>query len=109
MTYSRTSPSPHYERMISLYQTMHAQGEKTLGMTPEETYPGIYALRHGVHIKQLIDEFDARTVLDYGSGKGYQYDLPKVTIPGAGEWDSLIDYWDIDEVRCFDPCYAPFS
>ena len=109
MTYSRASPSPHYERMIKLYQTMHTQGEKQLGLMPDETYPGIYALRHAVHIKELIDESGARTLLDYGSGKGYQYDLPKVTIPGAGEWDSLIDYWDVDEVRCFDPCYAPFS
>ncbi len=109
MGYSRSFPGPNYRRMIGMYQELHSQGEKTLGIPPEETYPGIFALRHATHIKELIDRSGARTVLDYGSGKGYQYDIPNVTIPGAGEWDSLIDYWDIDEVRCYDPCYEAFG
>ena len=109
MSYSRSSPSPHYRRMISLYQQLHSQGEKVLSLSPEETYPGIFALRHAKEIKELIRRSGARTVLDYGSGKGYQYDIAKVTIPGDGVWDSLVDYWDIDEVHCYDPCYEPFS
>ena len=27
----------------------------------------------------------------------------------GGEWPSVMDYWDVDEVVCYDPCYPPFS
>ena len=30
-------------------------------------------------------------------------------IPGAGEHESVLDYWDLDEVYRYDPCYAPYS
>ena len=109
MSYSRDNPSPAYQRMVSQYRELHTRGEQVLGLTPDETYPGISMLPHAKRIKELIDRTGARTVLDYGCGKGYQYDLHRVTIPGAGVWDSVIDYWDIDEVRCYDPCYARYS
>ena len=109
MIYSRDNPSPDYRRMVSLYRELHARGEQALGLTADETYPGVSMLPHVKRIKELIDRTGARTVLDYGCGKGYQYDLSNVTIPGAGVHDSVIDYWDIDEVRCYDPCYERYS
>lgn len=109
MTYSRDNPSPAYQRMLSQYRELHTRGERILGLSPDETYPGISMLPHTRRIKELIDQTGARTVLDYGCGKGYQYDLPKVVIPGVGEHDGVIDYWDIDEVRCYDPCFERFS
>jgi hypothetical protein len=109
MIYSRANPSPAYRRMLTLYSDLHTQGEKVLGLSPDETYPGISMLPHAKRIKELIDKTGARTVLDYGCGKGYQYDLPRVMIPGVGECDGVIDYWDIDDVRCYDPCVARFS
>ena len=95
--------------MVSQYRELHTRGEQVLGLTPDETYPGISMLPHAKRIKELIDRTGARTVLDYGCGKGYQYDLQSITIPGVGVCDSVIDYWDIDEVRCYDPCYARYS
>ena len=105
MTYSRDNPSAKYRQMVALYRELHTKGEQVLGLTSDETYPGVNLLPHTRRIKDLIDQTGARTVLDYGCGKGYQYDLPNVEIPGAGRRDSVIDYWDIDEVRCYDPCY----
>ena len=109
MTYSRDNPSPDYRRMVALYRELHTRGEQVLGLTADETYPGISMLPHAKRIKELIDRTGARTVLDYGCGKGYQYDLQNLTIPGAGVQDSVLDYWDIDEVRCYDPCYERYS
>jgi len=109
MTYSRTNPSPRYLRMMELYRELHARGESHLGLTAEETYPGVSLLPHVRRIKALIDRTGATTVLDYGCGKGMQYEPQKITVPGAGTSDSVIDYWDIDEVRCYDPCYEKYS
>jgi hypothetical protein len=109
MSYSRDNPSPEYRRMVGLYRELHTRGEQVLGLTPDETYPGISMLPHAKRIKELIDRTGAQTVLDYGCGKGYQYDLHNVAIQGAGVQDSVIDYWDIDEVRCYDPCYERYS
>jgi hypothetical protein len=109
MPYSRDHPSPAYQRMVSLYRELHAKGEQVLGLTPDETYPGVNLLPHTKRIKDLIDQTGARTVLDYGCGKGYQYDWLKVVIPGVGERDGVLDYWDIDEVHCYDPSFERYS
>ena len=66
-------------------------------------------LPHIKRIKELIDDTGARTILDYGCGKGMQYDPHHLQVPGAGVWDGVIDYWDIDEVCCYDPCYERYS
>ena len=109
MSYSRANPSPRYLELQNLYRTMHAEGEKFLGVPPEETFPG-KSLNPQVHrIKALIQKTGALTILDYGSGKGKQYD-PWLIKDGAGvEWPSVMDYWDVDEVVCYDPCYPPYS
>ena len=109
MSYSRDNPSANYRRMVSQYRELHTHGERVLGLSADETYPGISMLPHTKRIKELIDQTGARTVLDYGCGKGYQYDLPVVEIPGVGKRDGVLDYWDIDEVRCYDPCYERYS
>ena len=109
MPFSRENPSPRYREMTELYRRLHREGEKRLGLAPEETYPGISLLPHVKRIKGLIDSTGARTILDYGCGKGMQYEPHKLQVPGAGEWDSVIDYWDIDEVCCYDPCYERYS
>jgi hypothetical protein len=109
MTPSRANPSDNYKRMVELYHELHVNGEVQLGLKPEETYPGISILPHTQQIKEIIDKTGARTVLDYGCGKGYQYDMPTVDIPGIGTCDGIIDYWGVDEVHCYDPCVERFS
>jgi hypothetical protein len=109
MTYSRQNPSPRYQELITLYRRLHSEGERRLGLTADETYPGSSLLPHLTRIKSLIVATGARTILDYGCGKGYQYDAGGITIPGEGVWEGVLDYWDIDEVRCYDPCYERYS
>jgi hypothetical protein len=48
-------------------------------------------------------------ILDYGSGKGKQYDPQVVEDGNGGKWPGMVDYWEVDEVVCYDPAYAPYS
>ena len=109
MTYTRSNPSPRYIELQRLYRTMHEQGEAFLGISPEKTFPGKSLLPQVGRIKRLIDLTKARTILDYGSGKGLQYEPRSVKDEAGGEWPGIVDYWDIDEVVCYDPCYAPYG
>jgi hypothetical protein len=105
----RDHPSARYRELLELYRRLHREGERFIGLEPDSTYPGVNLMPHIRRIKALIDETGAKTILDYGCGKGYQYDPQPVRIEGVGTWDSVPDYWDVDEVRCYDPCYERYS
>jgi hypothetical protein len=109
MSYSRLNPSPRYLALTALYRSLHREGEKRLNLTPEETYPGVSLLPHLKRIRELIVRTGATTLLDYGCGKGMQYEPHRVTVPGEGVFDGVLDYWDVDEVRCYDPCVERYS
>ena len=109
MTYSRANPSTRYVELLSMYREMHLQGEKFLGISAGKTFDGRSLKSQARRIKQLIEKTGAVTVLDYGSGKGRQYDPKPLQIDGEGAWDGVLDYWGVDEVVCFDPAYPPYS
>ncbi len=109
MNYSRANPSPRYLELQGLYRTMHEQGERFLNIPAEKTFPGTSLAPQKVRIKRLIDLTQALTVLDYGAGKGQQYEPQLIKDTAGGEWPSMMDYWDIEEVVCYDPAYGPFS
>jgi hypothetical protein len=109
MPFSRAHPSPRYRELALLYARMHAEGERRLGIPPEQTFPGQSLLPHVRRIKRLVDATEARTVLDYGAGKGLQYRPQPIIIDGRKVSDGVAEYWDIDEVRCYDPGYQPHS
>lgn len=109
MGYSRDHPSPRYLELQRLYRTMHEEGERFLGIPAAETFPGS-SLAPQVHrIKALVEKTSALTILDYGSGKGRQYDPRPVRDASGHVWPGFLDYWGVDEVVCYDPCYPPFS
>lgn len=109
MNYSRANPSARYVELQSLYRAMHEKGEIFLGIPPGQTFPGKSLLPQVGRIKRLIEMTQAQVILDYGSGKGKQYDPQPIKDGAAGHWSSIVDFWDIDEVVCYDPCYPPFS
>jgi len=108
MSYSRSNPSDKYKSLIAQYRLMHETGEQFLGIPPDKTFPGLSLPPQAARIKRLIDKTDSLNILDYGSGKGKQYDPMSIKI-GNQKFDSIIDYWDVAGVHCYDPCYAPFS
>jgi len=106
--YSRQHPSNRYLELLEQYRKMHEQGEKLLGIPPESTFTGLSLLPQVVRIKNLIDLTTAETLLDYGSGKGVQYERHYIDTEEK-HFDSVLDYWDIEEMTCYDPGFSPFS
>ena len=109
ITYCRSHPSPRYLELVELYRQLHTEGEKFLSIPPKQTFSGKSLLPQVGRIKNLIVRTGSRTILDYGSGKGFQY-LPMQLRNGkGGRWQSVQDYWGVDGIRCYDPCYEPFN
>lgn len=109
MQYTRENPSARYRELIRMYQDMHVHGERFLNVAPQHTFDGRSLQKEIVRIKRLVEQTGALTILDYGSGKGGGYEPHRLVVSGEGEWDSVLDYWGVDEVTCYDPAYVPYS
>ena len=109
MTYCRAHPSPRYLELIELHRQLHTAGEKLLRLPPEQTFVGQSLLPQVSRIKNLIACTASKTILDYGSGKGFQYRPLRLTDGKGGEWQSVQNYWGVDKIRCYDPCYEQFN
>jgi len=106
--FTRDDPSQRQRELWELYSRLHESGEAKLGLTPGQTYPGVSLLPHLERVRRLVRLTGAGTLLDYGAGKGMQYS-PGLLDPERYEGhDCVLDYWDVDSVHCYDPCYAPF-
>lgn len=108
MAFSRDNPSPRYRQLAALYAQMHVEGETRLGIPAAQTFPGSSLAPHIARIKRMIDATKAKTILDYGAGKGLQYRPQKIVVDGRHVADGIAEYWDA-EVFCYDPGYAPHS
>jgi len=108
--FSRAAPSPRYRRLVEQYQLMHLHGETHLGIPAEQTFPGQSLPKEAARIKKLIKLTGARTILDYGAGKGQQYLPLRIADQDEGiEYPDIRSYWGVSEVRCYDPAYQPFT
>lgn len=107
--FSRHAPSARYRELLSQYQAMHRDGDVHNGISAESTFAGQSLPRHCAAIKTLIDKYSAQTVLDYGAGKGAQYQPVTIKLSDGSKFPSIIDFWNVESVTCFDPGYEPFS
>jgi len=107
--HSRQNPSARYRRLLDLYREMHVRGELTRGIAPERTFPGSSLLPQAHHVRRLVAQTGARSILDYGSGKGSQYRPLRLAENGVARWESVQEYWGVERIVCFDPAYEPFS
>ena len=109
MPNNRPSASSRYSELIRQYQRLHLEGDARLNLPSEKTFPGTSVFPQAKRIKSLIRRTQAATLLDYGCGKGQQYEAYGIEIPGEGVYETLQDYWDVDFIYCFDPAYARFA
>jgi hypothetical protein len=109
MTYSRSRPSPRFLELLDQYRAMHRDGDARHGMAAEHTFDGRSLPRQAYRIRRLIAATGARTLLDYGSGKGKQYLPNGIMENGVVRWNSMQEYWGVESIRCYDPGYPPFS
>ncbi len=111
MMLSRQNPSPRYVELLKSYRQMHANGyQQDLGngrtrkVAAENAFSGDQLPKHISQIKQLIERSGAKSLIDYGSGKGSHYGRVEVK-NSAGEIvaTSLAEYWDVETITLYDP------
>jgi hypothetical protein len=109
MNYSRANPSSRYRVLQAMYRELHETGETRLGQPPEATFSGKSLMPQLHKIRGIIERTGACNALDYGCGKGRQYEPMRIEGPDGTPYDGVIDYWGIDYVHCYDPCYELYS
>jgi len=98
---SRDSPSPRYVRLLNEYLQLHTESERI--------FSGGSLADHLPDIRRMVAKSGAKTLLDYGSGKGALYKLRSSEIKGIGMVESVAGYLGVDEITCYDPAVAEFS
>ncbi len=107
--YSRQSPSPRFQELARLYRQMHEQGDAVNNIPAEQTFQGISLPPQADVVRQLIQHFQAKSLLDYGCGKALAYGLAEFTLPDGSKQTGLRAFWGIDDITLYDPGYAPYS
>ena len=105
--WTRENPSPRYRQLLTFYQKMHTQGYDrvvngaTIHTRPDEAFPGNELPLFAQPIELLIRMYGARTLLDFGAGKGKQYELP-LTVEDQ-VYPSVRAYWHGVDICCYEP------
>jgi hypothetical protein len=108
--FTRSAPSPRYRRLVQQYALMHLHGEPHLGIPAERTFPGQSLPPEAARIKRLVKLTGAKSILDYGAGKGLQYEPLRIADEQERvEYPDIRTFWGVDDIRCYDPGYQPFS
>jgi hypothetical protein len=68
-----------------------------------KAFTGKFLRPHAGYIKEIIDRLGCETVLDYGCGKGQQYEW---VIPSTGQ--TIEDFWGV-KVCKYDPAFPAFN
>lgn len=109
MKYTRENPSPRYLELIAIYQHMHVAGDPTYNKPAHEMFNGGALLGNIPYIKKSIQKTGARSILDYGCGKGVLYGMKDLRITHTSTIPSIQEYWGVDRIHLYDPAYAPYS
>ena len=104
-SYNRQNPSSAYLSYIDMYSELHVDGDLGNKISSEKMYSGASIIPWVTTVKSLIILTDSRTLLDYGSGKGLQYKKMLLEDENQIKYNSLQDYWGVDEIYCYDPAY----
>ena len=107
--YSRENPSPRFRELVGYYQEMHVHGAVDQNIPAAETFDGRSLPKHAANIETIISVLGSRTILDYGSGKGKQYEPGAVNFPAGMQHADIRSYWNVETITCYDPGYEPFS
>lgn len=86
-----TEPSPKYFEALALTQNHHDRQNKT--------FSGQFTWKQRKRIKEVIDRVGATSILDYGCGKGKQYNTA-FNVEADGK--SLVEWWGI-QPTLYDP------
>lgn len=75
----------------------------------EATYGFSHPLYHHVgRIERLVQITSAKRILDYGATGGNEYDARVIELPGETGKRTVVDFWGVDVVHCYDPGNSTF-
>ena len=107
--FSRQSPSPRYQELLRQNRQLHLEGNPAQKVSAEDSFPGKSLFRQLPRIRNLVRATKASSLLDYGCGKGLQYQANRIFIDGNAVEESVQDYLDVDYVYRYDGAYPPFT
>ena len=61
------------------------------------------------NIQMLATQHQAKSLLDYGSGKGLPYQEKDIKHPSGKIYHDLAEFFEVDTITCYDPAYKPYS
>lgn len=109
MNFNRSNPSPRFAELTQLYRDMHQKGDPLSETPAKETFDGRSLLPHAQAVSQAVEEFQLKTLLDYGCGKATLYDSAELETPDGKILKGLKEIWGVDEITLYDPGYEPHS
>jgi hypothetical protein len=108
--YSRAAPSPHYHALLEMYRQMHGDGYRLVvdnaerRQTGDEAFPGDQLQGYLGAVRVLVDETGARTLLDYGTGKGRQYADNLTITTGEGQvFHGIRQFLGVERIDTWEP------
>jgi hypothetical protein len=102
-------PSPHYQALMRIYARLHLDGDPGNKVPAEKVFDGRNVIPQIEVIRQLCRRFQAKSLLDYGSGKALAYDSTKVKTEDGKEVQGLKALWGLQRVAFYDPTLAQFA
>ena len=92
-------PSPRYRELIGQYEILHDQAKTA----PGQMFEGIIGFAIvAPQIRRFARKIGAKTMLDYGGGRGAQYRLGEIKL-GQEKFKNSLAYLGLDQAVCFDP------
>lgn len=90
--------SPYYLESVKIGTEFQANNK---------SWAGYDVVKYQKQIKDLVAKYNAKTILDFGCGKGLQY-KEKLPYGGADHWTTFDEYLGVT-VTCYDPCVEEFK
>lgn len=109
MECSRSNPSQRFKELLQFYQDLYQQGDQLENISKEDNFDGRGLQPHVQTVKQVVKEFQLKTLLDYGCGKATFHDRAELDAPGGKTLRGLKEIWGVDKITLYDPGYAPYS
>jgi hypothetical protein len=104
--YTRAAPSPRYGELIAQYELMHQAALADAMSEGAKTFEGFVGFSiMAPYIRRFARAIGARSLLDYGGGRGNQYRLGAITIDGE-TFEGPLAYLGIERAVCYDPGHA---
>ena len=97
--YSFENPSPRFLELSKIYSTVHETGLKGQ-IVAEKVFDGASLLKHIPVVARLAKQTSAKSILDYGSGKGRLYGKSQLELPDGQVIPSVKEFWGSGE------CYS---